>query len=116
MDLVVNDIAAGASHVAFRGRLDVADASSVEPRLRALLEDRQAIIVDLSELRSLGSAGVRILVVAAKALSAKAGKLVICSPNPQVAQVLAFAGIDALIPIYPDSDAAVSALAPVRSQ
>lgn len=73
---------------------------------------RRAIVVDLSKVDFLASLGIRVLVLGARAVKNKGGKLVILSPDENVRSVLTAARTDTLIPIFVDRDAAIAAVAP----
>jgi anti-anti-sigma regulatory factor len=51
-----------------------------------------------------------VLLVGAKILDGKNGKLVLSCPDPSVAKVLKMAGIDQVIPIFDSESAAIAAL------
>ena len=59
----------------------------------------------------LSSYGIRVLLVGAKIVNGKGGKLVILCPDNNVAKVLKTAGTDTLIPIFQTEEAAAAALA-----
>jgi anti-anti-sigma regulatory factor len=54
--------------------------------------------------------GLRALVAPARAILGRSGKMVIYGPTELVEQVLKTSGIDTMIPIYHDYDAALAAL------
>jgi anti-anti-sigma factor len=54
--------------------------------------------------------GLRALVAPARSILGRKGKMVIFGPNELVEQVLKTSGIDTMIPIYHDYDAALAAL------
>ncbi len=59
----------------------------------------------------LSSYGIRVLLVGAKIVNGKGGKLVILCPDNNVAKVLKTAGTDTLIPTFQNEDAAAAAVA-----
>ena len=59
----------------------------------------------------LASYGIRVLLVGAKIIKSKGGKLVVVCPENNVAKVLKTAGTDALLPIFQTQEAAAAALA-----
>jgi anti-anti-sigma factor len=82
------------------GRLDGASSSTHEKALQDLLVgDVHSINIDLSELDYVSSAGLRVLLVAAKAAKAKGGKVTLISPKPSTMEVLKISGFDKIIPI-----------------
>ena len=52
----------------------------------------------------------RLLLVGAKTVNGKNGKLVLSCPDPSVAKVLKTAGIDQVIPIFDSESTAIAAL------
>ena len=82
------------------GRLDTLNASAVEKNLLALLvDDVQSISIDMSELDFISSAGLRVLLVVAKAAKAKGGKLLVQSLKPSVFEVIKISGFDRIITV-----------------
>jgi anti-anti-sigma factor len=82
------------------GRLDGASSASHEKALQSLLVgDADSIDIDLSELDYVSSAGLRVLLVAAKAAKAKGGKVTLLSPKPSTLEVLKISGFDKIIAI-----------------
>ncbi len=111
MDMVVEDIDGGIAHVILRGRLDIAGADAIDLKFNAVAGSRRAVIVDLSGVDFLASLGIRVLLLGARAVKNKGGKLVILAPGDNVNKVLTTAGTDMLIPSYFDRDAAIAAVA-----
>jgi anti-anti-sigma factor len=64
-----------------------------------MVGDVNSIDIDLSELDYVSSAGLRVLLVAAKAAKAKGGKVTLLSPKPATVEVLKISGFDKIIPI-----------------
>ncbi len=109
MDLVVEEMASGVTHAALTGRLDIEGAQKIDIPLNALVGVRRRMVMDLGGVTFMASMGLRTLMVAARALSANGGKLVLANPQPNVAKVLAESGIGDLIGTYPSLDDAVAA-------
>jgi anti-anti-sigma factor len=83
-----------------KGRLDAATAAAHEKSIKELLVGEvNSIAIDLSEVDFLSSAGLRVLLTAAKAAQAKGGKVVLISPNLSVLEVLEVTGFDKFIQI-----------------
>jgi stage II sporulation protein AA (anti-sigma F factor antagonist) len=112
MDMVVEELSPGIVKVALNGRLDIAGCADVDASFRNLAETSRSMVIDLSAVTFMASMGIRILLVGAKALSRRAGKLVLLKPEPDVAKMLQLSGIADLMPIHSDLD---DALAAVRS-
>jgi anti-anti-sigma factor len=110
MEMVVEEIDGGVAHVILRGRLDTVGAGEIDLKFNVIAGSRRAVIVDLSGVDFLASLGIRVLLMGARAVKNKGGKLVLLSPGDNVKSVLATAGTDALLPVFFDRDAAVAAV------
>jgi len=111
MDIAVEDLAGGITKVVLRGRFDTTGAAVIEMPFNAVVTEKRAVLVDLSAVNFLSSYAIRVLLVGAKIVNGKGGKLVIACPANNVAKVLRTAGTDALIPVFQDEQAATAALA-----
>jgi len=77
------------------GRLDAGTAATHEKSiLELLVGDVNSVAINLSELDFLSSAGLRVLLVAAKAANSKGGQVILISPKPAVLDVLQVSGFD----------------------
>jgi anti-sigma B factor antagonist len=111
MDLRSELLADGVEKISLVGRMDSIGGHDINMRLAALVANRKLIaVVDMSEVSFLASIGIRTLVVNARAQSLRGGVMALANPRPVVAEVLKMAGIDTIIPVYPDVDTAFSAL------
>lgn len=82
------------------GRLDGTNAATHEQALLALVsEGAQTLTVDLSELDYISSAGLRVLLVAAKAAKGKGGSVVLSAPKPAILEVLKISGFDKILQV-----------------
>jgi anti-anti-sigma factor len=112
LDMAVEEIADGGTKVVLRGRFDTTGAILIEMPFNAITREKPAIIVDLSAVSFLSSYGIRVLLVGAKTVRGKGGKLAILCPPGNVAKVLDVAGASTLIPVVATEDAALAAVAP----
>ncbi len=112
LDMAVEEAGGGATKVILRGRFDTTGAILIEMPFNAITAEKPAIIVDLSQVTFLSSYGIRVLLVGAKTVKGKGGKLAILCPEGNVAKVLQAAGTSGLIPMFPTQDAALAAVAP----
>ena len=84
------------------GRLDGSNAPTHERDLLALLVDEvHSVTIDLSGLDYISSAGLRVLLVTAKAAKAKGGKVVLSAPKPAIHDVLKISGFDRILEVRP---------------
>jgi anti-sigma B factor antagonist len=110
MEMTVEELPGGVAKANLRGRLDTVGAIAVEMPFNALAGERTVLLVDLSGLSSLASYGVRVLLVGAKIIRGKGGKIALICPDNNVRRVLHIARANDLIPIYATADAAVAAV------
>jgi anti-anti-sigma factor len=83
------------------GRLDSKTSAAVGETLTQLIESGDSkIVLDCGALEYVSSAGLRILHVAARAMRAKQGKLVIAALREDVRQVFEIAGFTTTFAIY----------------
>ena len=68
------------------------------------------LLVDLQKVAFLGSMGLRSIVTPARAVKSRGGKVVLFAPNEMVESVLKTSGIDTLLPVRHDLDAAIAEL------
>jgi anti-anti-sigma factor len=89
LDIEITDVGHGGRRVALRGRLDTETAPTLEARLAPLLDSPvvTAALFDLAGLEYIGSAGIRVLVRARKALEARGGGMAVGRLQPSVRQV-----------------------------
>lgn len=93
------------------GRLDIMGVNEVELKFTAYCSgENPRVIVDLSEVDYLASIGIRLLMLNAKSIASRGGKIVIISPIPEVQNVLEITGIPSIIPIYSQLESAESVL------
>jgi anti-sigma B factor antagonist len=111
MEMQVEELEGGVTNVVLRGRLDTVGAGVIDLKFNVIAGAKRAIIVDLSGVDFLASLGIRVLVMGAKAVRNKGGK-VFFSPGENVSSVLKTAGIDQLVPVMFDRSAAIAAVRP----
>jgi anti-anti-sigma factor len=111
MEITVEEAAVGLAKVVLRGRFDTTGAVVVELPFNKIVREHRRIIVDLFAVTFLSSYAIRVLLVGAKIVNEKGGKLVILCPGGNVAKVLKSTRTDALIPTFQTQDAAVAACA-----
>ena len=111
MDIAVEELAGGITKVILRGRFDTTGAAVIEMPFNAIVTEKRAVVVDLSAVNFLSSYAIRVLLVGAKIVRSKGGRLAILCPDNNVAKVLKTAGTDALIPVFQDQQAATTGLA-----
>ena len=93
------------------GRFDVIGNGEIETKFPGYCAGNKVhVIVDLSKVTYLASIGIRTLLLTAKSVANRGGKMVILNPIPEVFYVLDISGIPTIIPVYPDLEAAQTGL------
>lgn len=110
MQIAVEDGGAVAT-VRLTGRLDIMGADVVATPLATLSGAKNGLIIDLSQVSFLASIGIRQLVLSAKAVARRGGKLVLLNPNETVTEVLETSGVSEMMPIMRDENEARAATA-----
>jgi anti-anti-sigma factor len=111
MPIVIHDIDGDITKVVLSGRIDLAGALEIDMPMSVVSGTRRAVIVDLSAVEFMASLGLRSIVVSAKTIMNKRGKMVLLAPQQAVEEVITISGIDDLIPIYRDEADAIAAVA-----
>jgi anti-sigma B factor antagonist len=84
------------------GRVDSTNANQLGVSLNAQIEaGRHHLVVDLSRVDYISSAGLRELVSALKRVKHLSGDLRLATPSDRVREVLVLAGLDAIFQIFP---------------
>ena len=85
-------------------------AKALEEKLLGLLkEGPHALIIDFARVDYISSAGLRVLLVAAKQSKAAQCKFALCSLKAQVREVFDISGFGTIITIHPDRASALAA-------
>jgi anti-anti-sigma factor len=96
--------------VGVRGRVDASNAATLEQRLLALIDaGERRLVLDAAQLDYMSSAGLRVLLVAAKRLAAN-GRLAIAALSDPIREVFDIAGFSSILTVYRTADEAVAAL------
>jgi len=105
--------------VAPAGRLDhdncEAFRAGLQPLLDRALASRQRIVVDLSGLEYVSSAGLRCFMLAAKQAGTQGGKIVLAALRPVVAEIFQISRFDMVFEIYPSVREALATLSPAAA-
>jgi anti-sigma B factor antagonist len=105
--------------VAPTGRLDhdncEAFRAGLQPHLERASVSRQRIVLDLSRLEYVSSAGLRCFMLAAKEAGSQGGKIVLASLRPVVAEIFQISRFDMLFQIFPSVGQALATVSPSAS-
>jgi anti-sigma B factor antagonist len=94
------------------GRIDSATSAEFETRLVEAVVGRgkASVVVDMTALTYISSAGLRALLVAAKKAKPTGSRVVLAAMAPTIREVFDMSGFSALFEIHAAPDAAVAAL------
>lgn len=84
--------------IAIDGRLDTMTAPELTTQINNIAPDCNKIILDVSQLEYISSAGIRALVTAHKLMSSKDG-FTVKSPNENVMEIIKLTGLTAVLDI-----------------
>ena len=76
-----------------------------------IAEKKKKVVIDLSRVTFMASLGIRTLIMSCKTLASKGGDMVLLNPQPNVEKVLRTSGVDTVIQIVPDMNAAAAIFA-----
>ncbi len=101
MKLEVSELDGATYLIKLSGRLDIIGTGEIETRFAGYCAVNQSrVLVDLSEVDFLASIGIRLLVINAKSVASRGGRMFIVNPSPNVRHVLDISGIPPIIPMY----------------
>ena len=85
------------------GRLDAAGAPEIEASCKGLIQKgSKRLLLDMAAVEYISSAGLRSLLVLAKAVKAGGGALALCGLTPAVREVMCISGFDNILPLAED--------------
>lgn len=91
------------------GRLDAATSPNLEKQITACFEQgAKGLILNFGELEYISSAGLRVLIFAAKKMKADKGALALCGLRDYVREVLEISGFLTILHIVPTEDEALA--------
>lgn len=94
-----------------KGRLDSSSSQKLDEMLAEIPKGSSGVILDFADLVFISSAGLRVVLKAAKLARSTSVPFAVCSLSPQVHEVFEVSGFSALIPIHQSREAALGALA-----
>jgi anti-sigma B factor antagonist len=93
------------------GRLDSSSAPAAEEQLTGLIGgEAPRLAIDLTGLDYISSAGLRVLLLAARKVQQAHGKLALFGLAPHVREVFAISGFDTIFQVRDDAAAALAAV------
>ena len=98
------------------GRLDLHGEHEITKAFKKDVIDRgKPVVIELSGVVFMSSVGIEMLILAAKELEEKGVRMVIAAPMNMVEKILRRTGVEEIIPIAPDTEAALSLLGLAQS-
>jgi anti-anti-sigma factor len=91
----------GIVNFAIKGRLDAVTSAEAEKEFGKIFnENKTRLLVDLEGLEYISSAGLRILLVVAKRMQQKGGKVALCNLAENVREVFEISGFSSIFKIF----------------
>jgi anti-sigma B factor antagonist len=100
--------------IGVRGRVDHSNADAFKaglwPYLAACRPDGDQLVLDLTGLEYISSAGLRVLMLAAREVKSRNGTLVVCGLQPVVREIFEISRFNVVFQVHPDPRRALAAL------
>lgn len=110
MELATETVAPGVTKVNLVGRMDIVGAQRIDLHFNVIVGSERALIIDLSGVTFIASIGLRTLILGARTVASKRGKMVLYRPTTAVEEVLVSSGTDSVVAIVHDLETAVRAV------
>lgn len=99
--------------VAAAGRIDMATADPLRQRIIPLVNEAGSVVVlDFAGVDYISSAGLRVLMLAAKEAKNSGSKIAVAALQPLVNEIFEISRFNKVLPCYAGVDEAVAALTP----
>lgn len=102
--------------ICLNGHFDAAQSYQAEQQIMDITEHSRGIIMDLNEMRFVGSAGLRVFLVVAKKLKRQCVPFHFCCLNPEVQKVFELSCFHTIFNIHQSRDEALQRLVASYSQ
>lgn len=87
--------------VRIKGRLDAASSPQLEKKINSIIESGHfKLVLNFAGVDYLSSAGMRLMLSVSKKLHNLEGKMVACSLNEEVMEVIKMAGFNQVLELY----------------
>lgn len=101
----------GLTFLHIQGRIDANSSGKIEEKFKEILEiEHQAVIVDLSRVDYVSSAGLRLMIAATKKFQGKGVRLLFCHMLDEVREIIKMAGFETILDIYSSEREALASL------
>jgi anti-anti-sigma factor len=98
------------------GRIDHQNAeafrTALSPHLEACTADKDRVVIDLSRLDYISSAGLRVFMLAAKQTKTQQGTLVVAGFQPLIGEIFTIARFDLVLQMFPSVREALARVSP----
>jgi len=93
------------------GRLDASTSKTMEERLLSIIDSGEGrLVIELSQLDYISSAGLRVFLLAAKRMGYTNGRMILCSLKNAVKQVFDIAGFSTFLTLAGSTEEAINNL------
>ena len=92
-----SELADGVQTLALHGEMDMSNADALTREVKRGIDADARIVIDMSALEFIDSAGIHRLVKAAKELGGTK-RFGVTRPSPDIARLFALTGVDAILP------------------
>ena len=89
------------------GRIDSSNAAEFDRVLKEVAGRKHNVVLELSGVEYISSAGLRSILAATKKLKAQNGSLALCALSGLVEEVVTVSGFDNILQVFPDLDQAM---------
>ena len=98
--------------VAVSGRIDFTVAAEFEACLRPFLNvsEIRGLVLDIAEVTYVSSGGLRVMLMASRALKRRSGGFAVCSPSEAIRGLLQGTGFASVLNLHDDRESALVAL------
>ncbi len=98
------------------GRIDMGSAEAFRERLIPLVQaagkSGEPVLLDFAGVDYISSAGLRVLMLAAKEARTSGGKIAVVALQPLVGEIFQISRFDKVLPCHPGVNEALAAMAP----
>ena len=92
------------------GRLDSTNALDFEKKIMEQLDKHSIVLVDFSQLSFISSAGLRVILMAAKQAKQRSIQFALCGMDDNIRGVFEVSGFLRILQVYSNIDEAIAAL------
>ena len=102
--------------IAIEGRIDHSTApafgSALLPHVDGCCGENKKLLLDLGQVSYMSSAGLRVLMIAAKGCRKQGGRMVLAALQPTIQEVFKIGRFDLVLEIFPTVGEALAAISP----